>query len=405
MGIQSFTKIIDILLEEKDVITRPIDSILIDVQSLLYIAIDQALEPEESNMIKEICICVQEQIKKIISDILKEYELLKSQLTIILSFDGEGVPMKWPTQRQRRFGSNISGKNVYKISLFGNNEISRNVQNKLVSSLKDEHFYSLFQKRVVDDVRICVSGCNVEGEGEHKLFNLAEEMQCKHPVIVSMDNDIFILSFLRIDRYDTIQLFKKQNRFYNLTQFVKEILPYPLHLLISASFLFGNDFLPSLLTITNNNVVAIHDALATCQESDLPDVIRWVLEKCRSHMRFKETPSIDRELVVQFWITCLWVLDYYTQKNFSQKWTINKIYDQCNRNMILTALLDSQLARETYQEALSMYKEGKVESTKENAKTAVFNETTLTKLSKYFLEQTDDKANVEIRASKRLKTL
>lgn len=343
MGITNFCKLIDPISPPTSE-PASFDSLLIDCQSFLYVAIEHSLETDEAKLFREICESTWDQLQCLLKLFLS-YPCASNNLTVILSFDGEGVPMKFATQRDRRKTKDASRKSFYRYVLFGHNKLTLGVQNYLIKRLK------LFNYTL----KIILCGCNVPGEGEHKMFQLAEvaASSCQNPIIISVDQDVFILAFLRFNRYKTIQIYRYK-KFYHLTHLI-EALPYPLQRLIDVSFLFGNDFIPVLIGITPNNISKIHYALTFDKNEDVVATLATFLHNMNNHVRFTRVEFVDRKLLVCFWMTYFWVLDYYTQRHFLQQFLENRLYDAFDRHQLLTGLEDPAYSRGTYCEAKENY--------------------------------------------------
>lgn len=345
MGINNFCKLIQQIAQPTSHPTN-FDSVLVDCQSFLYVAIEHCLEIEEEQIFEEICESVWDQLNELMKTFLW---YTSNYLTFVLSFDGESVPMKWATQRERRRRSkdSISKKTFYRYILFGQNKLTERVQTYIIDKLKT---YDTLMK-------IVLCGCNVPGEGEHKIFQVAESLKnCRNPVVASIDQDVFILSFLRLERYESIQIYR-YNQFYNVSRFVSNQLPYPLSRLIVVSFLFGNDFIPTLTAITNTNPIKIHECLSSIDEDDdPPTIISMFIESMKDHIRFSLVEFVDAKLMVCFWTTYLWILDYYTQRKFPQQFLENYVYDAFDRNQLLTGLMDKKFSKEVFRKAKENYK-------------------------------------------------
>lgn len=317
------------------------DSLLIDAQSYLYGAIDSSLEPEQDGMIQEVCRYVWNQIETILNAILTLKET-----KVIISFDGEGVPMKWPTQRERRKKKCLfNSKTFYKYVFFGANSITLQVEEYILKCLK---IYMLKSKR---ELHIILCGCKVFGEGEHKIFHIAEKLNCRRPIIVSVDQDVFILALLRLDRYDTIQIYRYRE-FYNITSLAKSLLPG----FVTISNLFGNDFIPPVVGISQINAPFIHKSLEV-EENDPPSILFHFLRNISPKLKYSVASYINRELIQYFWMTYLWILDYYTMRQFPQLYMKNQLFDLYDRNQLLTALTDENYSRQVFQEAQNQYRE------------------------------------------------
>lgn len=297
MGIQNFCKLINELYEPAD---QPafFDAILFDVQCFLHI--------KTGKHFREIYHKAWQKLEITLSHLL--YLATTDNITLVLSFDGEGVPMK----------TKKGGRN-YRMDI--------TFQHYIVKQLKRFRF-------PVRQLQVYLSGCNVPGEGEHKLFQIAEALKtCQHPIVVSDDQDVFILSLMRLERYQTVQI-HRYGKYYQVTHLYRECLPYPITYLEVVSFLFGNDFIPALVTIST--VSDIHQSLIM-QDSDHPaDILACFIQSMSPYLRY--TTHKDESLVEKFWITYFWFKDYCTRSMFPQKFLENPIYHSFNRNALLTEL-------------------------------------------------------------------
>ncbi|KAG8172614.1 hypothetical protein JTE90_007707 [Oedothorax gibbosus] len=64
---------------------------------------------------------------------------------------------------------------------------------------------------------------------------------------------------------------------------------------------------------------------------------------------------MDKLLGESFWITFLWLYDYYTQTMFPQKYLENPVYQAFDRNQLLTALSDPDISLPCYERAKKAY--------------------------------------------------
>ncbi|GBN13125.1 hypothetical protein AVEN_257704-1 [Araneus ventricosus] len=351
MGITNFCTLINKSIEsDQEPPKEPeyFDSILYDAQSLLHGAISEALETNEPKLFSELCESAWKTFQKHLNIFLSY--AAADRITLILCFDGIGVPMKWPTQRERRSKKDgivrsvqIQGKSKYRSALFGPNIIALEVQKFFVRRLKKFRFQN------IQELVVIISGCNVPGEGEHKLFHIAEKMQsdpssvsCRNPLIVSQDQDVFIIALMRLSRYETLQIFS-----------------------------------PALVGITPNNSCAINQCLelqehsssavsSCCSDDTLSEeeeyeesllsthpvsIIARFIERMSKNLRFQKMAHLDSSLVESFWIVFFWLKDYYTQSEFPQKYIENPIYDTFDRNQLLTALTSPQFPFRCYERA------------------------------------------------------
>lgn len=375
------------------------DSILIDAQSLLYIAIDNSISEIEKDILFDVNTIVYKEIINILNSLF-ETKKHESTVTIVISFDGEGIPMKWPTQQKRR-EKLAQGRDLYKVVLFGNNLISKNVVKHLQNSLQSVRGF----KNTPRHMRFLISGCDIKGEGEHKLFHIAERYKLQRPMIVSEDNDVFIISYIRFSNFKTIQIKRKRNTFYNLNDII-DYLQYSPEMLCFASLLFGNDFIPPVISISENISNLIHDILHHCTSSQLPDIFHFLLSTLVEKKKIKYTQVMftDNQLIEEFWKNCLWILDYYKRKQFPQKYILNKLYNTFDRNMIITALLNLEYSKKSFQLAQQVY--AQCVSEFQNAISHVFNKSQLQQVQRFFTNNETDQggyiAEINIRKKMRI---
>lgn len=417
MGINNFCKLIRQIREPTDYSEESFDSILFDAQSFLYIAIETSLETNEESFFREVCQSVWAQFYKQLVQLL--YFVNDSELlTVVISFDGEGVPMKWPTQRKRRDNRQLLNrrKTLYSCSLFGRNRLAMLVEDYIVQRLKQlKHFEPLKQLNVI------ISGCGVPGEGEHKTFQIAQQCGLKRPVIWSVDQDVFVIALARIADFERIQIFR-YNQFYDVSKTFTSSASVSEDLFETISFLFGNDFVPPVVGITDSFLYDILEATSFVYEhafdwNESLDVtygnmdneekaayyISKFVERMKDRLRYTEVAHVDENLIISFWTTHLWVKDYYALRHFPQKYLVNTLFDAFDRNQILTALLNTQFSIDTMREARQRYKACQETRpyTREEVIRAVFaDEEAVKRLKPYWMleqeEQAEEKASCKL---------
>lgn len=384
MGIRNFKTFLNI--SDSDELEE-FDSVLIDIQSYLYKGLQYTLKSVESDIIEDVCFYVMQSLYDLFETIFS-YNCFQESIKIIISFDGESIPMKFPTQKQRRNVS-VEGRNVYKIVLFGHNTISDNVYNFIVDILENytEKFFPKHLK-IPSKLEFNIMGSNTKGEGEHKLFFLGSYLNCRKPVIVSVDNDVFIIALSQFSKFDSIQIYKSKKDFLNVNRVVSNILSYDKQYCIFASLLFGNDFIPPIIHLTENNCPLIHEALKENHHCEMPTVFYTILNKLKtaSKIKFKKMSQINESIILEFWKNCFWVLDYYKKYKFPQKFMENHLFDIFNKDHIVSALLDEQYSQKCFNKAQSIYKKLNLKCINLNPKDVVFTNEQLEKYRRFFPE-------------------
>jgi hypothetical protein len=342
MGIDNYCKLLTLSQEPSKYPIAEFDSVLFDAQTYIYSAIGSSVHTDELLFFEEVC----GSSWSLFMDHVKRFWTFIEELdamTFVLSFDGEGVPMKWPTQRKRR--NRHDRKALYYYSLFGKNRLSLEVEN-------------YFRKRIhaLTDIpsrrrwRILICGCRVPGEGEHKLFEIARRLSLRRPVVCSVDQDVFVIALARRRQFHSIQVFR-------FDRFLNVVFDDDLEMI---SFLFGNDFVPAVVGITDQNVRDIEAGIRAVKmysDGSVVSSFAIFLEHVEPRIRFSRVAHIDEELVSAFWITYLWMRNYYRARHFPQKYLTNAVFDAFDRNQILTALTNVHLSREIYSKAFERYRQ------------------------------------------------
>jgi hypothetical protein len=420
---------------------NPFDSILIDIQSVIHSSLVNSFKITERDIIADVC---EKTFTWFVNLLHLAFETKPSDsVKIVLSFDGAGLPMKWPVQRKRRtsspaatmvssstsssssnsysFSNNSSSstsfssspsafpsafpssnfssfpssssssrKDLLKHALFGHNVVSREIYEYFEERLSSPAL--LTDTYMIDfpaNVDFVLSGSEVSGEGEHKLFHLAKHCRCRNPLVVSVDNDVFVIALVRRRQFETIQVAKGITRHelknvYDLTD-----VGVSGHVFASACFLFGNDFVPDVVTIEPANVSTLVSVLRVLNPSHtLPEVVYVMVQRLAAgkKIKFSEVDYFEDTLMVEFWKNCLWVLDYYSTLNFPQKYMTNAFYDKFDRNQFLTACLDLDTLTSTYARAVEEYSSLRTNVVDEDSATAnVFDKLQYENLKKYLL--------------------
>lgn len=352
MGIPHFTTLFPVMQFNFSSFIEPFDSILIDAQSLFYMSIGECPRKQWNPTIIKIKFV--RRLGKILTFLFNKFK--ENHVHVVISMDGKGVPMKFDAQSRQKnstaawnrffFGRNAVHKIVYDYLL----EVLRNWQ-----EFRDTH---LKWARVPPRITFVLSGYDNPGEGEHKLFRIAALYALKDPIIMSLDNDVFILSLLRADDFDSVQIGRACNKIYNISRFTKYHLSYDSYYLVRASLLFGNDFVYPIVTLSKRNVQIVHEAIHSCTGSrTLPVIFCTVLSALDVHkaLKFNRVPCIHSDLVIDFYKICFWILDYYTKDDFPQKYLRNEMRDKFDRNLLITTFLDLELSTRLCSEAQTHY--------------------------------------------------
>lgn len=388
MGIKNFKLFLNAL----DYISTELtgyDSIFIDIQSYLYKAIDRSFKTNYFDLTQDVCIKVLNDLSALFYSIFSCGHF-KDSLTVVICFDGAAPPLKLPTQRLRRSNTVAAeGRSLYKTLLFGHNILSRQVYNYIIQNLKtncSNFFSNTNDIKIPSKLQFVVSGSHMRGEGEHRMFEFATLYKCKRPLIVSPDNDVFIIALSQFSKFDTIQIYKSAKIIWNVNLFATNYMPCSKECFIYASFLFGNDFIPAIIDLTERNCPVIHEALQMCERNHMPHIFFTILQHLitKSKLKFKTPHQIKDQIIEEFWKNIFWMLDYYSTYRFHQMYMENLLFDIFDKHQIIAVLLDLAYAERTFNKACLQYKCLKAEPSKLNPKNLIFTAEQLEKYSYFF---------------------
>lgn len=372
------------------------DSILIDIQSFLYRAIQNSFKSEESELRKDVCIKVLNDLSALFYSIFSRGQF-KDLLRIIICFDGTALPLKLPTQKLRR--NNIpdtEGKSLYQTLIFGHNILSIQVYDYIIENLKNNcaNFFSNTNDiKIPSKMQFFILGSGIIGEGEHKIFYFNDFLKCKNPLIVSVDNDVFIISLSKFSKFSTIQIYKSANIIWNVNLFVSNYIRCTKECFIYATFLFGNDFIPAVINLTEKNSPVIHEALNMCEKDHMPYVFFTILKQLLKTKKLKYVASsqIEERIILEFWKNVMWVKDYYEKYNFEQMFMENLLFEIFDRHQIITVLLDLTYSEEIFNKACLEYKNLKTAQPTFDPKTLIFTAEQLQKYGRFFPQSAPQK--------------
>lgn len=192
-----------------------IDNLYLDCNSIIYDAVYKM----------SITVMTENATNNIISRVLetiKEYiNLLKPINRLIIAFDGVAPVAKLEQQRSRRF------KSTYQ------NTLSRSILNKtepdpwnttvitpgtlFMKKLDEKMYQSFLNPSLYNLNEIIVSGSNICGEGEHKIFQYIRENPESHfnenTIIYGLDADLIMLSINHLPISPNIYLFRETPEF------------------------------------------------------------------------------------------------------------------------------------------------------------------------------------------------
>ena len=192
-----------------------IDNLYLDCNSIIY----DAVYKMEMNVLNE---NASNQIIAKVIETIKEYiSLLKPVDKLFIAFDGVAPVAKLEQQRSRRFKSiyqNSLSKSLLKTTdpdpwnttaITPGTLFMKNLDEKILQSFANPS--SLGLKNII------ISGSNIYGEGEHKIFKYIRDNSNEHfnqnTVIYGLDADLIMLSINHLPVSPNIYLFRETPHF------------------------------------------------------------------------------------------------------------------------------------------------------------------------------------------------
>jgi 5'-3' exoribonuclease 1 len=233
-------------------------------------------------------------IKSVIQQIDVYIQTVKPSKTVIIAFDGVAPVAKLEQQRSRRYKTWFQNEYFQKKTHWNTSAITPGTD--FMNSLNNriEQYYK-------NNSNIIVSGSNIPGEGEHKLFQYIRDNPLKHSCettfIYGLDADLIMLSINHLPLCPSIYLFREtphfiqsidkslkpnenyvldirelsisingyMNQDFNSKYDVQKVYDY-----ILVCFLLGNDFMPHFpaLNIRTGGIEKIMNAYKETIQND-----------------------------------------------------------------------------------------------------------------------------------------
>lgn len=238
-----------------------INNLYIDSNSIIYDAINNIVYNNDTNY--------NYKLYKYVSEKIEEYiNIIKPKNKIIIAFDGIAPVAKLEQQRNRRYKSWLQNNFVDKWDTCNITPGTRFMQelNKFISNHFNNH-------KSYKNIEIIVSGSNIIGEGEHKIFDYIRSNKLYHnntnTIIYGLDADLIMLCLSHLYISNNIYLFRETPHFinslnntlfpeekylldiYELCENIKQDMLYEIKRdddciidYIFICFILGNDFLP-----------------------------------------------------------------------------------------------------------------------------------------------------------------
>lgn len=269
---------------------KTVDNLYLDANSIIYDSLHK-MESSDKQFTEE------QLIMSVFNKICDYIKMINPTQTCFIAFDGVAPLAKLKQQRNRRYKSFLE-KNIYnKI-----NDVNKQRWDTCAITPGTPFMYKLNEmlKKAFEtkrsNIRITLSGSNVPGEGEHKIFehirNNADYHKDTNSIIYGLDADLIMLSLNHLHISENLFLSRETPHFIN--QIDDELEPDKLYKLnipelqnaicerllhsskqlkrdnyvhvindyIFLCFMLGNDFLPHFpsLNIRTNGIDILLDA-------------------------------------------------------------------------------------------------------------------------------------------------
>jgi len=194
---------------------KKLDNFYLDSNSIIYdclnnidkktkkdieIKNEDACEETEDNLIKNVCLKIDEYIK-----------IVKPTKMIYISFDGIAPVAKLKQQKERRYKSKFMESLLDELRdvCFDKTSITPGTNFMKKLDMRINEFF-LGREKVYGVEKIIISGSSERGEGEHKIFKMIREnkFQEKH-IVYGLDADLIILCLNHLSFSKDIFLFRE----------------------------------------------------------------------------------------------------------------------------------------------------------------------------------------------------
>jgi len=273
--IKNHAHILNTLHYQKNVARTPFSKLYMDCNSIIYDAFHN-LEKQESYQTMDSADIEKYIISDVIANIKKYIHFINPSSNIYIAFDGVAPFAKMEQQRTRRYKSQYLSELPFIISKSRWNTAAITPGTNFMNTLSEQIAREFEHKEAAYGVKeIIVSGSNVPGEGEHKMYEhlRANGNRQENVAIYGLDSDLIMLSIFHSIYCYNIYIFREaivfgdSNRlkqhspadsklplFLNVHKLMKSISQemdcgnyydkYRVFDYVFLCFFLGNDFLP-----------------------------------------------------------------------------------------------------------------------------------------------------------------
>ena len=192
-----------------------VDNLYLDCNSIIY---DAVYKMETNDMTED---STNKIISKVIETIISYINLLKPLGILMIAFDGVAPVAKLEQQRSRRFKSlyqnNLSRSLFKSVDPDPWNTTAITPGTVFMKTLDEKIFKAFSNNEKFGINQIIISGTNVCGEGEHKIFQHIRDNSDYHKntetIIYGLDADLIMLSINHLPISEKIYLFRETPEF------------------------------------------------------------------------------------------------------------------------------------------------------------------------------------------------
>lgn len=186
-----------------------IDNLYLDSNSIIYDSLKDITYTNTTEFEKKL-------IESVISTINKYIKLINPKKNVLIAFDGVAPVAKLEQQRTRRYKSKLTEEIIEKIK----NEPKKSGWDRTAITPGTKFMKKMgnhIKKHFSKNKDVILSSSDIEGEGEHKIFDFIRNNPEKHrsetTIIYGLDADLIMLSLCNSDYCDKIYVYRETPEF------------------------------------------------------------------------------------------------------------------------------------------------------------------------------------------------